>query len=151
MIERLTTSAALAVLNRMLSREVWARERLAPFAGRIARFEALPFSITLKATEDGLLAEAGSGPPVVTVGLSLASLPLAFGDPQAALRNISLQGDADFAQSLGDVLQNLRPEPEDDLSRFVGDVAARRIVGLLKLSAGGGGEGGGEHKEWTGH
>ena len=41
MIEQLTTSAALAVLNRMLSREVWARERLAPFAGRIARFEAL--------------------------------------------------------------------------------------------------------------
>ena len=33
------------------------------------------------------------------------------------------------------MLQNLRPEPEEDLSRFVGDVAARRIVGLLKLSA----------------
>ena len=135
MIEELTTSAALAVLNRMLARENWARERLAPFAGRVARFEALPFSISLKVAEDGLLAEAGNDPPVVTVGLSLASLPLALGDPQAVLRNLSLQGDADFAQSLGDVLQNLRPEPEEDLSRFVGDVAARRIVGLLKLSA----------------
>jgi len=134
-IEQLATSAALAVLNRMLARESWARERLAPFAGRSARFEAAPLSFNLKIAEGGLVTEAGADMPVVTVGLSLASLPLALADPQAALRDVSLQGDADFARSLGDVLQNLRPEPEEELSRFVGDVAARRIVGLLKLSA----------------
>jgi ubiquinone biosynthesis protein UbiJ len=33
------------------------------------------------------------------------------------------------------VLQNLRPEPEEELSRFIGDAAAQRIVGLLRLSA----------------
>jgi ubiquinone biosynthesis protein UbiJ len=135
MIEELTTAAALSVLNRMLARESWARERLAPFAGRAARFEAAPFGLSLKVDEAGRFADAAGGEPAVVVGLDLASLPLALGDPQAALRNISLKGDADFAQALGFVLQNLRPEPEEELSRFVGDVAAQRIVGLLRLSA----------------
>jgi ubiquinone biosynthesis protein UbiJ len=135
MIEQLANAAALVLLNGMLAREAWARERLAPFAGRAARFEALPFALTLKITDDGRVTDAGTDAPVVNVGLSLASLPQALVDPQAALRNVSLEGDADFARTLGDVMQNLRPEPEEELSRFVGDVAARRIVGLLKLSA----------------
>lgn len=135
MIEQLTTAAAVGVLNRMLARESWARDRLAPFAGRTARFEAPPFALALKVAEGGEFADAQQADPVVTVGLDLAALPLALGDPQAALRNISLKGDAEFAQALAFVLQNLRPEPEEELSRFIGDAAAQRIVGLLRLSA----------------
>ncbi len=135
MIEQLTTAAALGVLNRMMGREEWARDRLAPFAGRTARFEARPFSLSLKIADDGRFADAEGADPVVTVGLDLASLPLALGDPQAALRNVSLNGDADFAQALAFVLQNLRPEPEEELARFIGDAAAQRIVGLLRTSA----------------
>jgi ubiquinone biosynthesis protein UbiJ len=135
MIEQLTTAAAVSVLNRMLMRESWACERLAPFAGRVARFEALPFALSLKIDDGGRFADAERGEAVVTVGLDLASLPLALSDPQAALRDVSLKGDADFAQALAFVLQNLRPEPEEELSRFVGDVVAQRIVGLMRLSA----------------
>jgi ubiquinone biosynthesis protein UbiJ len=135
MIEQLTTATALSVLNRMLARESWARERLAPFAGRTARFEAPPFALSLKVADGGCFSDAERADPVVTVGLDLAALPLALSDPQAALRNVSLQGDADFAQALAFVLQNLRPEPEEELSRFVGDAAAQRIVGLMRQSA----------------
>lgn len=135
MIEQLTTSAALGVLNRMLAREQWARERLAPFAGRVARFEAPPFALALRIDEGGVFADAARLEPAVTVGADLAALPLALGDPQAMMRNVSLKGDADFAQALAFVLQNLRPEPEEELSRFVGDVAAQRIVGFLRSSA----------------
>ena len=135
MIEELTTAAAVAVLNRMLARETWARDRLAPFAGRTARFEAPPFALTLKVAEGGEFADAQRAEPAVTVGLDLAALPLALDDPQAAMRNVSLKGDAEFAQALAFVLQNLRPEPEEELSRFIGDAAAQRIVGLLRLSA----------------
>ncbi len=135
MIERLTTAAAVSVLNRMLARESWARERLAPFSGRVARFDALPFSLTLKVADGGEFGDAEGAEPAVTVGLQLAALPLALSDPGSAMRNIALNGDAEFAQALAFVLQNLRPEPEEDLSRFVGDVMARRIVGLLRMSA----------------
>jgi len=135
MIEQLTTTAALGVLNRMLAREQWARERLAPFAGRVARFEAPPFTLAFRIDESGVFADSERAEPAVTVGADLAALPLALGDPQAMMRNVSLKGDADFAQALAFVLQNLRPEPEEELSRFVGDVAAQRIVGFLRSSA----------------
>ena len=135
MFDRLANSAVIVVLNRMLSRESWAREKLAPFAGRVARFDAAPFSVTLQVAADGTFSAADSGEPAVTIAAALSSLPLALFDPQAAMRDVRLAGDAEFAQALAFVLQNLRPEPEEELSRFVGDAAAERIVGLMRTSA----------------
>lgn len=136
MIDRLLNQAAVTLLNRMLGREAWAREKLAPFAGRVVRLEALPFSLQWAVTELGTLAASDDdGAPAVTIGLALSSLPFALLDPQAATKDVRLQGDAEFAQALSFVLQNLRPEPEEELSRFVGDAAAMRIVGLVRLSA----------------
>ena len=135
MIDQIASSTAIAVLNRMLSREAWAREKLAPFAGRSARFDAAPFGLTLQVAEDGTLAAADQGEPAVTIGVALSSLPLALFDPQAAMKDVRLSGDAEFAQALAFVLQNLRPEPEEELSRFIGDAAAQRLVGFLRASA----------------
>jgi ubiquinone biosynthesis accessory factor UbiJ len=135
MIDRLLSQAAVAVLNRMLGREAWAREKLAPFGGRVVRFEASPFALQWAVAEDGTLAADDDGVPAVTIGLAVSSLPFALLDPQAATKDVRLQGDAEFAQALSFVLQNLRPEPEEELSRFVGDAAATRLVGLLRLSA----------------
>lgn len=135
MLQELANSAAIAALNRMLAREAWAREKLGPFAGRSARFDAAPFSITLNVSEDGTFSAAREEEPAVTVAVALSTLPLALTDPAAAMKDLRLAGDAEFAQALGFVLQNLRPEPEEELSRFVGDIAAQRIVGLLRLSA----------------
>lgn len=135
MIDELLNQAAVAVLNRMLAREAWAREKLAPFAGRSARFDAVPFAVQVAVAEGGTVAASAETVPSVTIGVSFAALPLALLDPQAAMKDVRLQGDAEFAQALSFVLQNLRPEPEEELSRFVGDVAATRIVGLMRTSA----------------
>src|SRR5512134_1047766 len=135
MLQELANSAAIATLNRMLAREAWACEKLAPFAGRSARFDAAPFSLLLRIADNGTFDTAGDDEPAVTVAVALSSLPLALADPAAAMKDVRLTGDAEFAQSLSFVLQNLRPEPEEELSRFVGDIAAQRIVGLLRLSA----------------
>jgi ubiquinone biosynthesis protein UbiJ len=135
MIDQLFNQAGVAVLNRMLGREAWAREKLAPFAGRVVRFEAAPFSMQWAVTDAGTLAAADDDAPAVTIGLALAALPFAVLDPQAATKDVRLQGDAEFAQALSFVLQNLRPEPEEELSRFVGDAAATRIVSFIRLSA----------------
>lgn len=135
MVEQLINPAAVALLNRMLGREACAREKLAPFAGRIVRFEAAPFALQWAVKDDGTLATADEGVPAVTIGLALSSLPFALLDPNAATRDVKLQGDAEFAQALSFVLQNLRPEPEEELSRLVGDAAATRIVSLVRLSA----------------
>jgi ubiquinone biosynthesis protein UbiJ len=135
MVDQWINQASVAVLNRMLGREAWAREKLAPFAGRVVRFEASPFAMQWAVTDAGALTPSSEGDPAVTIGLALSSLPFALLDPPAATREVRLQGDAEFAQSLSFVLQNLRPELEEELSRFVGDAAATRIVGFLRLSA----------------
>jgi ubiquinone biosynthesis protein UbiJ len=135
MLDRLASHAVTGVLNRLLTRENWARDKLAPFAGRAARFEIAPFALTLQVDDGGLFVPTDVAQPAVTLGLKLSALPLALDDPGAVLRDVSLQGDAEFAQALAFVLQNLRPEPEEDLARFVGDAAAQRIVGTLRLAA----------------
>jgi len=135
MIDSRLNQAAAAVLNRMLAREAWARDKLAPFAGRVVRLEAPPLSLQWEVADDGTLATNDDATPAVTIGVALASLPFALLDPQAATRDVRLQGDAEFAQALSYVLQNLRPEPEEELSRFVGDAAAVRIVSFVRLSA----------------
>lgn len=135
MVDHWLNQAAVAVLNRMLAREEWARGKLAPFAGRTARFEAAPFVLQFTVADDGTFLAAADGVAAVTIGLSVAAFPLALFDPQAAMKDVRLQGDADFAQALSYVLQNLKPEPEEELSRFVGDAAATRIVGFIRLSA----------------
>jgi ubiquinone biosynthesis protein UbiJ len=135
MIDQLVNQAAAAMLNRMLAREAWARDKLVPFAGRAARIEALPFALLLKIAHDGTMVAHDTGEPSVTIGLSLSSLPLALLEPSKALQDVRLVGDAEFAQALSFVLQNLRPEPEEELSRFIGDAAAVRLVAVLRTSA----------------
>lgn len=136
MIDTMLNQAAVAVLNRMLAREAWAREKLAPFAGRVVHLQAAPFALQWTVAAGGTLAtHDGGAAPDVTIGVAIAALPFALLDPQAATRDVRLQGDAEFAQALSFVLQNLRPEPEEELSRFVGDAAATRIVGFVRLSA----------------
>ncbi|MEG0820497.1 MAG: SCP2 sterol-binding domain-containing protein [Burkholderiaceae bacterium] len=134
MIDILASQAAVAALNRMLARESWARTKLSPFAGRAARFDVPPFALALQVADGGLFAVADQGVAAVTIKASLAALPLALGDPKAMMRDVRLEGDAEFAQALSFVLQNLRPEPEEELSRFVGDIAAQRLVGLARAA-----------------
>jgi len=141
-LDQIASSAAAAALNHMLSREPWARAVLAPFAGRSARLQALPFSVQLAIGADGSFS-ADSGEPAVTVGVDAAALPRLLLEPKAALRNVRLDGDAEFAQALSGVLQKLRPEPEEELSRLVGDAAAVRIVSLLRAALAGAREAGG--------
>jgi len=117
----------------MLAREPWARAVLAPFAGRSARLQAPPFSVQLGIAADGNFA-ADAGAPTVTIGVEASALPRVLLEPKAALRNVRLEGDAEFAQALSSVLQKLRPEPEEELSRFVGDAAAVRIVAVLRAA-----------------
>jgi ubiquinone biosynthesis protein UbiJ len=134
MLDPLASQAVHAVLNRLLAREPWAREKLAPFAGRAARFEFGPLTLTLAIVEGGSVGGSAAAPDV-TIALDPAAAPAALFDPAAVLRNVRLSGDAEFAQALSFVLQNLRPEPEEELARFVGDAAAVRIMELLRAVA----------------
>lgn len=126
----LTTRSFLAGLNHLLSSASWARERLASHAGRSGRLRAEPFEVVFSVQPDGYLAPAPDhDPPSVTLSLPLgAALGLAAGDAARTMSEVRIDGNAEFADTLGFVFRNLRWDAEEDLSKLFGDIAARRIV-----------------------
>lgn len=126
--------AALAALNHLLMGAAWARERLAPFAGRSARLSLPPFRLDFLITVDGSLMVPDLAMEDCDVEIALpADAPLlALRGTEAVAKATHISGPAEFADALGFVLRNLRWDFEEDLSKGVGDIAAHRIGGLLK-------------------
>lgn len=124
----------LLPLNALLRREDWARERLEPHAGKSIRFLAGPVRAHLSIQAGGLF--SASDPaivPDVTLTMPaerLSSLPglLRSRNPANIADMMHVQGDAGLARVVSELARDLRWDPEDDLSRLVGDVAAGRLV-----------------------
>jgi ubiquinone biosynthesis protein UbiJ len=97
------------LLNQLLERERWARERLVPFAGEAAelRLPVLPH-LRVHIGAAGRIEPGGAAPSAV-VTLS------------------GIQGSSAFAEELRYLARHLRPDIEEELSRVMGDVAAQRI------------------------
>ncbi|HWI38253.1 MAG TPA: hypothetical protein VNU64_17520 [Burkholderiales bacterium] len=100
--------------NALLARETWARARLESFAGQGFQLRlplAAPF--TLVVAPDGRI-EPGDAPAaaIVTPG--------------------GITGDSALADELRYLRRHLRPDVEEELSRFVGDIAAQRLVGAAR-------------------
>lgn len=132
-IDRLAAQAVVGWYQRLLARESWARLALRTYAGRVARIEAGFACLELRVLPEGGLAAGGEGrAPDVTVVANPAAIAKAWVDRASVRRDLRIEGDVDFAQALLDVLQKLRPEPAEDLSRFMGDIAAERIVNTLR-------------------
>ena len=131
MLDRLATETMVAWYNRLLTREQWARAALAPYAGRTARIEAGLTTVFLAVEPGGTLA-AGSATPSVTITIEPESVASSLFEPAGLLRKLRMQGDVAFAQALTEVLPKLRPDPAEELSRFVGDAPAERIVRTVR-------------------
>ena len=145
MIDQFASQSVVAWYNHLLAREQWARDALAPYAGRAARIDTGLVSLHLLITAEGTLAVAGADTaelPSVTLSLEPQAIagslfdPAAFLNPAVAMEKlraqVRIQGDAAFAQTLTDVLARLRPEPAEDLARFLGDAPAERIVAAFR-------------------
>jgi ubiquinone biosynthesis protein UbiJ len=118
-----------AAINHLLGQAAWAREKLAPFAGHAAQIKLPPFETAFSVGADGCI----SAPPPdaeleVSISLPAATPLLALQGKDAVMRAARIEGSAEFAETLGFVIRNLRWDAEEDLSRLVGDIAAHRIV-----------------------
>jgi ubiquinone biosynthesis protein UbiJ len=132
-LQQIATDTVLRGLNHLLRRERPARELLRPLAGRTARIQAGPLRLQFAVAPDGSV-QASDAPPQVTIDIDARALANGLADPAAALRDARVNGDAEFAQVLSRVAGRLRPDPEEDLSRLVGDAAAVRIVAALRAA-----------------
>lgn len=121
--------AASAAVNHLLRGASWAREELRRFAGKTARFDLAPFSVSLTVQEDGQISPAATeSTPAVTITLSPGLMLRLAARDEAAWREIETSGDADFATAINHVARNLRWDVEEDLSRAFGDIAAHRMA-----------------------
>jgi ubiquinone biosynthesis protein UbiJ len=98
--------------NHVLEGAAWARERLAPFAGRAIALRA-PLLPTLVATitPQGRL-EPGGPAAAVTIELPF----------------LKISGEPELAAVVDELARTLRWDIEEDLSRVFGDVLAHRAV-----------------------
>lgn len=137
-------SVFLAAANHLLAQSGWARQRLHRHAGSSARLAIEPlFAVDFSISADGFFAEwsAAEEEPEVTLRLPAAQLPMiALDGIAAAMSKLHLEGNADFAETLGFVFRHLRWDAEEDLSRVVGDIGAHRLLRLGRAVHAGGQE-----------
>lgn len=121
--------ALVATVNHLLSQTLWAREKLQPFAGQCVKMSLPPFSVMFSITAEGLVATATTDTePAVSIDLPASTPFLALQGQAAIMRAARISGSAEFAQSLGYVLQHLRWDVEEDLSHAFGDIVSHRLV-----------------------
>lgn len=122
------------LLNALLKREDWARERLYPHSGKTVRFVAGPVQLSLGIESSGYT-HASSPAIVPDVTLTIPSgeisrLPglLRSEDPSALVSVLHIEGDAGLAQTVSDLARDLRWDIEHDLADRIGDIAALRVL-----------------------
>lgn len=117
-----------------------ARDSLKAHAGKSISAAVGPVSTRLRVSENGEFEMVGatgaapSPPPDVAFRVPLALLPrLARGD-ESAFSEVAFEGDSEFASTLSSVARNVDWDIEEDLSRVIGDIGARRIMGGAKAA-----------------
>ena len=136
--------ALVVGFEHLLRQQPWARERLRQHAGSVVRVglraEPLPGlpapDLRLAITVDGFFeASTTDAAPRATLLLEPSPdvlLSLSRDGVDGLSRHLRVEGDVMLAASLGELARHLRWDAEEDLSRLVGDVAARRAVGFLR-------------------
>ncbi|PMS21203.1 sterol-binding protein [Trinickia dabaoshanensis] len=127
-----------AAVNHLLAREAWARERLAPYAGKTARLTFSSIALTLAVEPGGYLSavdEIDARAVDVSLAVAADALPAFVQGGQAAvMKHVKIEGDAEFATQLAKLAEHLRWEPEEDLAKLIGDAPAHRAAELVRTA-----------------
>ena len=132
----------LARLEEMLNRNVAGSRRAQELTRRL---DGRALELELRDTPLRIFMEAHEGRIVLTErrdtpadarlsGTPLSLLALAGPEAEGRLRsgNVRIEGDAEIAQAFRELLEHSRPDFEEELSRIVGDVAARRVANFAR-------------------
>jgi ubiquinone biosynthesis protein UbiJ len=123
------------LFNRVLSDYPMAREQLAKHAGKVIAASLGPLETRLRVAADGsteMIGEGGDIPPDVSFQIPLSLLPRLAQKEQAAFGEVVFSGDSEFAALLSTLAREIEWDIEEDLSQFVGDIAAHRIVDTVR-------------------
>ncbi len=128
---------AVLFLNHVLMQEREAMDRLARQSGRTAQVQWRSYFLTLAITPAGLLDLAPEGAvPDLRLEVSESSpLGLARSALAGERPTIRIEGDVQFAADINWVVDNVRWDLEEDLSRVVGDAPARAVAAVAGRAA----------------
>jgi ubiquinone biosynthesis protein UbiJ len=124
----------VATINHLLAQEAWARDTLMRKAGKTACIDlaGMPgrLRLCMRVAKDGMLEVAGGDDlPDVTIHVRVSDLPLILQNRDRAFSYVRIDGDAEFANTISQLSKGLRWDAEHDLERFLGPIAATRLVG----------------------
>jgi ubiquinone biosynthesis protein UbiJ len=126
------------VLNRNVAGSRRAQELTRRLDGRALELEVTntPLKIFMEARDGRIvLAERRDTPADARLaGTPLSLLTLAGPGAEGRLRSgkVRIEGDAEIAQAFRELLEQTRPDFEEELSQIIGDVAARRVANLAR-------------------
>jgi ubiquinone biosynthesis protein UbiJ len=124
-------------INHLLAQEPWAQQKLQEHRGKTAAIDAGVLVLRLRVTADGFVeADDNAGKDAsndvaaseVTIKIKFSDLPLLAANVERAFSYVKIEGDADFANAISQVSQNLRWDAAHDLSKVIGEIAAQRLV-----------------------
>ena len=116
-------------INHLLAQEPWAQQKLLAHRGKTAAIDVGVLVLRLRVAADGSLEAADDAVASdVTIRIKLSDLPLIAANTERAFSYVKIEGDADFANAISQLSQNLRWDVAHDLSKLVGEIAAQRMV-----------------------
>jgi len=127
-----------AALNRNIAESRQAKSLARQLDGKVMSLVAqgTPLAIHFKVHEGrfALSAHHEGTADATLAGTPLSLLALAGPAAENSLRGgtVRIEGDAEVAQKFRDLLQQSRPDFEEELSRVIGDVAARQLANAAR-------------------
>ncbi|MDA8092664.1 MAG: hypothetical protein M0T84_01940 [Betaproteobacteria bacterium] len=122
------SAAVSPLLNHLLRQDAWARGKLAAHGGKTVRLDLGVVRLGLSVSQAGTLAPAPGAEADLVVRIPASVWAAVAGTGRDALAQAETSGDPEFARDLFVVATRLWWDPEEDLSRFFGDIAAHRLV-----------------------
>jgi ubiquinone biosynthesis protein UbiJ len=124
------------LLNHLLEREDWARQRLKPYSAQTVHIEGGPVQLMLTVDETGAFRPSQADEmPAVTITLPSDAPFRMLSDPSSIFGAARITGAASLAETLAFVFRNLRWDYEADLAGVIGDIPAHRVSRLLAEGA----------------
>jgi ubiquinone biosynthesis accessory factor UbiJ len=123
----------LLLVNHVLMQEPQAMDRLRRQKGKVVRASWGRLELVVQATPAGLLAlaDAQRAPDLVLQVPETSPVALAQSLLQGQRPQVDIQGDVQLAAEVAWLVDNVRWDMEEDLSRLLGDAAAHTLVSRL--------------------
>lgn len=118
------------IVNRMLGREAWARDRLAAHAGRVFAVAVGPATAGFTIAADGTFANAplAGATPDLRLTLSPFNVPAFLADPRQWNQYVVEDGDVALGGTLKELAQTLPWFVEQAFARVLGPIAGQRAA-----------------------